>query len=259
MGHIDQSKSIIRRRQYLSLSRGLRRPLSWRRARKFHALIRIAHRDLVLLIGAAVVLVAVFAGLTPDPSSRTQLAQVYGRIPTAAGKALFKTQSQNFTREVDPILVDLDSQIITCSPDVGNLMADSPVAGGSCFAGPTKLSTTAGMYLGGQCCGAKTDTRDYTEELEKMQKYRGFPDMPMNPYKTPISLAKKWIDYDKATTLTPAERNVFDEAMSLSKEKPCCCKCWHYFVNQGIGKMMIKDHHYTAQKVAEYWDTATIC
>ena len=30
-------------------------------------------------------------------------------------------------------------------------------------------------------------------------------------------------------------------------------------MNEGIGKSMIKDDHYTAQQVAYYWDNSDIC
>lgn len=85
------------------------------------------------------------------------------------------------------------------------------------------------------------------------------PDVPLNPFKVPITIAKKWIDYDNATTLSAQDQATFDQAMAMSKEKPCCCKCWHYFMNEGIGKSMIKDDHYTAQQVAYYWDNSDIC
>ncbi len=213
----------------------------------------------VIVIGGAVYVVTCKGGTAENPLLHAQLAEAYEKIPTATGKALFKTQSENLTKEVDPTLIDLDSQIISCSPDVDGAMGSAPMAGGSCVAGPTNLTTADGMYMGGQCCGPMKDLKAYNEELEKMQKYKDMPDMPMNPYKTPVAQAKQWIDYDKATTLSAEDQKVFDDAMVISKEKPCCCKCWHYFVNEGIGKKMIKDYHYSAQQVAEYWDTATIC
>ena len=210
----------------------------------------------LLIIGGSIYL---SSGNQSGGSVSGKLAEAYQKIPTEAGKAIFKEQSNNLTQSVDPELADLDSQIITCSPSVDNLLSDTPVAGGSCVAKETALATTTGMYLGGQCCGAMKDLVEYHSELQNLQKYKDIPDVPMNPYKTPIPLAKKWIDYDHTTTLTPAEQMIMDEAIKLSKEGPCCCKCWHYFVNEGIAKKMIKDYHYTAQQVAAYWDTSSIC
>ncbi len=213
----------------------------------------------LLIIGGAVYVGSSKGGTAANPLLHAQLAQAMEKIPTATGKALFNTQSENLTKEVDPTLVDLDSQIISCGADVDGVMGSNPVAGGSCVAGPTNLTSADGKYMSGQCCGPMKDLTAYNAELQKMQLYKDVPDMPMNPYKTPVPLAKQWIDYDKATTLTPEEQKIFDQAMAISKEKPCCCKCWHYFVNEGIGKKMIRDYHYSAQQVAQYWDTATIC
>jgi hypothetical protein len=45
----------------------------------------------------------------------------------------------------------------------------------------------------------------------------------------------------------------------LSSEGPCCCKCWHYFVNEGIAKKMMKHATHTAEQFADYWDASSIC
>ncbi len=217
-------------------------------------------------IGIGIIAAAVLIGgyivvgtLAGTPKANAELTSIYNSIPTASGKALFMQQSANLTKNVDPTIADLDSQIITCNPNVDNLLSAQPTSGGSCVAGSSALSTTTGMYLGGQCCGSMKDLTEYNTELQNLQQYKNIPDVPMNPYKTPIPLAKKWIDYDNATTLTPAEQAIMNQAMGMSKEGPCCCKCWHYYVNEGIAKKMIRDYHYTAQQVAAYWDTSSIC
>ena len=103
------------------------------------------------------------------------------------------------------------------------------------------------------------DTKNYHENLEKLQAYKSMPDIVLDPMHTPVATAKKWIDYDKATTLTPEEQKIFDQAYAISKEKPCCCKCWHYYVNEGIAKKMIQDGTFNAQQIANYWDSSDIC
>ena len=85
------------------------------------------------------------------------------------------------------------------------------------------------------------------------------PDIILDPMHTPVAMAKKWIDYDNATKLTPAQQAIYDQAYAISKEKPCCCKCWHYFVNEGIAKKMIIDGTFNAQQIAAYWDASDIC
>jgi hypothetical protein len=213
-----------------------------------------------VLIIALAVMVGGYIVLKPHTSiANAEITTAYNSIPTASGKALFKTQSENLMKTVDPTLTDLDSQLITCNPNVDSLLTSSPSVGGSCVAGGSNLSTTTGMFLGGQCCGPMKDLAAYNKELQNLQQYKNIPDVPMNPYKTPVALAKKWIDYDNTTTLTPAEQMTMDQAMKMSKGGPCCCKCWHYFVNEGIAKKMIKDYHYSAEQIANYWDTSSIC
>ena len=191
-------------------------------------------------------------------SSSSELIALQQSIPTQTGKNLFLVQSKNLTEKVDPELVDLDSQIIACDANVDNLMATGSI-GGSCVGGGTTLPTAKGKFLGGQCCGAMKDTKEYHEELKQLQSYKNISDIPLNPYKTPVELAKKWIDYDKATTLTDDQQKIFNQALSLSKEGPCCCKCWHYYVNEGIAKKMIQNNSWNAQQVAHFWDVSGIC
>ena len=190
---------------------------------------------------------------------RQKLLATENSIPTEAGKRNFLQQSANLTKAVDPELVDLDSQIITCGPSVDGLLSSTPTAQGSCIAPETNLSSTNGMYLGGQCCSALMDTKEYHQNLEKLQAYKSMPNIPLDPMHTPIEIAKMWIDYDKNTTLTPDEQKVYDEAYAISTEKPCCCKCWHYYTNEGIAKKMIKDGTFNAQQIAVYWDASDIC
>ncbi|MBI3573133.1 MAG: hypothetical protein HY092_02955 [Candidatus Kerfeldbacteria bacterium] len=217
----------------------------------------------VALIVFAIRMTTPHRGLTDQSGDRSTvhvaLAATYASIPTEGGKAAFKLQSNGLNDAVDPELTDLDKQIITCSPDVDALLTSAPSTGPSCSGGSTTLKSVDGMYLSGQCCNAMTNLDHYHEELKNLQPYKDIPDVPLNPFKTPVPIAKKWIDYDQATTLTAEEQKVYDQAMDMSKEKPCCCKCWHYFVNEGIGKKMIRDYHYTAQQVAGYWDNSDIC
>jgi len=89
--------------------------------------------------------------------------------------------------------------------------------------------------------------------------YKSMPDIVLDPMHTPVALAKKWIDYDKATTFSADEQKIYDQAYAISKEKPCCCKCWHYYTNEGIAKKMIKDGTFNAEQIATYWDASDIC
>jgi len=193
-------------------------------------------------------------------SIHDRLAAIWASIPTDAGKANFMKQSNNLTKPVNPVLVDLDMQIISCAATIDSLLSSSPTTGGSCMAGPTARATIAGLYLGGQCCGTMRDLDGYYRELAALQRYKDdIPDVPLNPFKTSVGIARKWMDYDKNFTLTADQQSIYDQAMEISKEKPCCCQCWHYFVNEGIGKFAIRERHYTAKQVADFWDSSDIC
>ena len=200
--------------------------------------------------------------VSENPSLQTsdiKLLEIYNSIPTQTGKNLFLIQSKNLTESVDPELADLDSQIISCSANVDGLLTSSPNMGGSCVGPKVSLSSTDGKFLGGQCCGAMKDMTKYHEHLEKLKQYSNIPDIPLNPYKTPIDVAKKWIDYDRKMILNSSEQAVFNQAMKISDEGPCCCKCWHYYVNEGIAKKLIHDYGYDANQVADFWNVSDIC
>lgn len=197
--------------------------------------------------------------ITPSKALAKELLATEKSIPTQSGKNAFLKQSHNLTLKVDPELVNLDSQIITCSPNVDGLLAASPSYGGSCTGSGGALASVQGKYLGGQCCGALMDTVAYHKNLQKLQAYKNMPDIPLDPMHTPVAMAKTWIDYDSATRLTPSEQKIYDQAYAISKEKPCCCKCWHYFVNEGIAKKMIVDGTFDAAQIAAFWDASEIC
>ena len=184
---------------------------------------------------------------------------IYDHIPTQAGKNNFMKQSASLTKVVDPELVDLDSQIISCGASVDGLLTANPTYENSCIAQGGSLSSTSGMYMSGQCCSALMDTKERHENLEKLQAYKDIPNIPLDPMHTPIEMAKMWIDYDNKTTLNPTEQKVYDDAFAISKEKPCCCKCWHYFTNEGVAKKMIQDGKFDAKQIAAYWDASDIC
>ena len=218
--------------------------------------LQISIAVVLLLIGGAYY----FSTKTKTTSVLASDQAIYDRIPTDAGKNNFMKQSNNLTQTVDPELVDLDSQVITCDANVDGIASGTGSFSGSCLApnGGTAQSV-AGKYMSGQCCSPLKDTKEYHENLEKLQAYKSMPDIVLDPMHTPVALAKQWIDYDNGTTLTPAEQKIYDEAYAISKEKPCCCKCWHYYTNEGIAKKMIKDGQFNSKEIADYWDASDIC
>ena len=217
---------------------------------------------IAIMVGGLIVAAAIVSFVL-HPSGGSVLeadAAIYQSIPTEAGKSDFTAQSNGLSKPVDAELTDFDKQVITCAPTVDSLLSASASYQGSCVS-PTggSLTSTTGLYLSGQCCSPLKDTVDYHANLQKLQAYKSMPDIILDPMHTPIALAKQWIDYDNATTLTPAQQAVMNQAMDMSKEKPCCCKCWHYFVNEGIAKKMIIDGTFNAQQIAAFWDASDIC
>ena len=220
----------------------------------------------LVIVGTAI-LVGLFVYSTHSrPISSTtsvlqkELLAIENTIPTEAGKKDFLKQSNNLTQIVDHEIVDLDSQIITCDANVDGLLSSTHSSGGSCVSSTgNSLTSIQGKFMGGQCCSALLDTKEYHENLEKLQAYKSMPDIPLDPMHTPVEMAKMWIVYDKNTLLTFDEQKVYDEAYAMSTEKPCCCKCWHYYTNEGIAKKMIKQDTFTSQQIPTYWDASDIC
>ncbi len=137
-------------------------------------------------------------------------------------------------------------------------MLSNPSIGGSCT-GPGITMNTQGKYLSGQCCGALKDTKEYHEHIQQLQKYSYIPNIPLNPYKTSIDIAKQWIDYDKNTYLIDSEQVIYNQALKESEEGPCCCQCWHYYVNKGVAKKMIKEYQANSKDIADFWNLSDIC
>jgi len=222
---------------------------------------------IILTIAGAAIFVALFVYLTHSRPIlqtasvlRQNLLAIENGIPTEAGKKNFLKQSNNLTQKVEAELVDLDSQIISCDANVDGVASGIGTVSGSCIdSNLISAKSVEGKFMGGQCCSALMDTKKRHENLEKLQAYKNMPDIPLDPMRTPVAMAKMWIDYNKNTTLTPAEQKIYDDAYAMSMEKPCCCKCWHYYTNEGVAKKMIKDRVFNAQQIAAYWDASDIC
>ncbi len=216
-----------------------------------------------LALIAILVVLALTAGspTVGNPNAQDPIRAAYESIPTQAGKALYLAQSNGLSTPVDPELVDLDSQLISCSPSLDSLDGPDPSIGGSCV-GPGEALTAAQAadgFLGGQCCGPLLDTHAYHEQLVGLQKYADIPYVPLNPYKTPVALAKQLIAADNEIVLTAEEQAIYDRAMQLSEEGPCCCECWHWYANSGMAKKLIRERGFTAEQTAELWDLSDIC
>ena len=112
--------------------------------------------------------------------------------------------------------------------------------------------------LQGSCCSPMSFHR-YSEQLEGLKNYNQIAEIPSNPYDVPAAIAKKLLTYYDLD-LTAEEKEVYDYAMQNSDEKgPCCCACWRWHVYGGVAKLLIRDHGFTGQQVAEVWDLSDGC
>ena len=190
--------------------------------------------------------------------SPNSIQETYNSL-SATGKRLYYIQSNELQQEVDPRLVYLDNLTITCGGVKLEQFAEGANPGGSCIGPGNLINSDGGPNLGGQCCGALTNVSKYEEQLEAMKKYSFNPDSPPDHFNVSVALVKKLITYDKNAVLTPEQRAVYNEALYISEEGPCCCKCWHWYVNSALAKEFIANYNFTAEQVAEYWEESDIC
>lgn len=112
--------------------------------------------------------------------------------------------------------------------------------------------------LQGSCCSAM-DLHRYEEQVNGLEKFKGIPEIPSDPYDIDVDLAKQLKAYYDAE-LTPEQQKVYDYAMAHSNEKgPCCCKCWRWYVYGGLGKLLIQKYNFTGEQVTEVWNLSDGC
>jgi hypothetical protein len=112
--------------------------------------------------------------------------------------------------------------------------------------------------LEGSCCAPMDEAR-YRQQIEGLKKYAKIAEVPPDPYDISAPLAHKLMaDYDLA--LNKEEQAAYDYAMEHSDmEGPCCCKCWRWKVYGGLGKLLIRIHHYTGQQLVDFWNVGQGC
>src|SRR3989338_3441818 len=113
--------------------------------------------------------------------------------------------------------------------------------------------------LQGSCCSTMIFQR-YKEQVEGMKKYANISQIPSDPYDITAILAKELLKYDEEITLTQEEQDQYNEAVNMSEEKgPCCCRCWRWYVYEGLGKYLIKNKGFRGREVAEFWNLSDGC
>ncbi len=110
----------------------------------------------------------------------------------------------------------------------------------------------------GSCCGAMS-LHSYEEQIEGLKKYTDYDIIPPDPYDVAVDWAKEMIAYSEAKILSPEQQAIYDAAMEMSEEGPCCCKCWHWYAYEGLAKKLIIDDNFSAEQIAEVWDLSDAC
>ncbi|KSV92965.1 hypothetical protein N184_22710 [Sinorhizobium sp. GL28] len=112
--------------------------------------------------------------------------------------------------------------------------------------------------LQGSCC-APMDRHRYSEQVDALRKYAAILEIPSDPYDIAAGIAQKlMLLYDLA--LSPDEQRAYQYAMDNSDEKgPCCCQCWRWRVYGGLGKLLIREHRFTGEQLADVWNLSSGC
>lgn len=105
--------------------------------------------------------------------------------------------------------------------------------------------------LQGSCCSPMVESR-YVEQVTNLKKYKDVAIIPSDPYNIPAKLAKQLLTYDKTITPSSDEQRVLDAAVAASPEKGyCCCRCWRWYVYEGLSKYLVRNQHFTAQQITD--------
>lgn len=118
-------------------------------------------------------------------------------------------------------------------------------------------------YLQGSCC-FQMSYSSYSTQVSELKNFAGNPLIPQNPYNVSTNLAKQLWGYYQNITLTPAQQQVFNQAVNISKDTggsgaPCCCTCWRYYAFYGQAKYFIAHDTYNATQLAYLWSAEKGC
>jgi hypothetical protein len=112
--------------------------------------------------------------------------------------------------------------------------------------------------LQGSCCAPMDESR-YRQQIEGLKKYADIAEVPLDPYDIPAPLAHRLMGY-YTLALNKEEQAAYDYAMEHSDmQGPCCCKCWRWKVYGGLGKYLIRTHHYTGRQLVNLWNIGQGC
>ena len=113
--------------------------------------------------------------------------------------------------------------------------------------------------LQGSCCSPMSLHR-YKEQIDGLRKYTHIDKIPSDPYDIPADIAKKLLDFNRNIKLNPEQQKTYEDAMKMSDEGgPCCCKCWRWYVYEGLAKYLITEYNFDAEHIADVWNLSDGC
>jgi hypothetical protein len=116
----------------------------------------------------------------------------------------------------------------------------------------------ADARLQGSCC-SEMNLHRYSEQIEGLKQYSDIPDVPPDPYDVAAPLAQKLLTAYQEP-LSAEQQKQYDLALETSNEKgPCCCRCWRWEVFGGLGKLLIREHGFSGEQVAQVWNLSDGC
>ncbi len=200
---------------------------------------------IAVLLTVTILLAAWFFFFSPGVEA-DPIKKQYDLLSTPAAKKLYFAQSEGLTKAVPQRLVELDQKTI------------------GCFEAEKIMAMSSSDRLGGQCCGVLKDFESYELQLEALSDFiekNGNIDLiPRDPYDVSVEQAQQLISFDRELVLTPAQQRIYDVAVRMSHHGgPCCCRCWKWTMMSGLGKKLLVDHGWSAEQLAELWDTASSC
>ena len=121
------------------------------------------------------------------------------------------------------------------------------------------LSVSDSTYIQGACCNGMVYSDYQRQVTELQQNYSSLSSVVApDPYNIPAPVAKADLN-GLNLALTPDQQTTFDQVSTLSRENWCCCHCWAWDFHQGMGKILISQHGFSAQPVATLLDLENCC
>jgi hypothetical protein len=113
------------------------------------------------------------------------------------------------------------------------------------------------FYLQGSCC-TPMDYRHYVSQIAALQNYSSISVIPHDPYNVSSSSAKQMIGYTQIN-LTASQQAVYNSALKISSEGPCCCQCWAWYAHEGLARALISQYGWNAQQISNIWAFEDCC